>query len=70
MHFMSSMSAIGWDEVPGAVREAVQNLEQVLIEKRGFTANIRNTNVFFTPEMNWKRIALQRALACLSPHGV
>lgn len=44
MHFMSSMSAIGWDEVPGAVREAVQNLEQVLIEKRGFIANIRNTN--------------------------
>lgn len=44
MHFMSSMSAIGWDEVPGAVREAVQNLEQVLIEKRRFTANMRNTN--------------------------
>lgn len=45
MHFMSTVSTIGRDKVPWAVREAVQNLEQVLIEKRGFTADIRNTNV-------------------------
>lgn len=42
---MSSMSTIGQDKVPGVVREAVQNLERLLIEKREFTANIKNTNV-------------------------
>lgn len=72
MHFMSRMSTIGQDKVPGVVHKAVQNLERLLIESREFTANIRNTNVlqgFYT----WHELeqnSSSSALACLSPHGM